>query len=72
MSGKILKKICKCENCGNEAEMVITCSLEEVEEETQPPLETQPPRPAEKHQVKGHGVCSHCGNEADMWVDLEP
>lgn len=27
MTEKKLKKVCKCENCGNEAEMVITCFL---------------------------------------------
>jgi hypothetical protein len=25
---------------------------------------------AAAHQVKGTAVCSHCGNEADMWIDL--
>ena len=25
--GKVVKKVCKCENCGNESEMIITCSL---------------------------------------------
>ncbi len=28
-----LKEVCKCENCGNEAEMVVTCSLPDVEAE---------------------------------------
>lgn len=59
-----VKKVCKCENCGNEAEMMVTCSLESVEE-------APPKDPGHgKHRVKGTGVCSHCGNEADMWVDL--
>ena len=70
MPEKKFKKVCTCANCGNDAEMVITCSLEE--ETDQPPIETQPAKPAEKHLVKGHGTCSHCGNEADMWVDIEP
>ena len=26
---KQIKQVCKCENCGNEAEMVLTCTLEE-------------------------------------------
>lgn len=69
MTEKKLKKVCKCENCGNEAEMVITCSLEE--ESDRPPMETQPHKPSETHRVRGHGVCTHCGNEADMWIDLE-
>ena len=70
MTERKLKNVCKCENCGNEAEMVITCSLEE--ETHQPSLDTQTDKPAGRHRVKGHGVCSHCGNEADMWVELEP
>jgi hypothetical protein len=32
MAEKKFKQVCKCENCGNEAEMMITCSLEEHEE----------------------------------------
>lgn len=69
MSEKMMKKVCKCENCGNEAEMVITCQLEE--ETAPPPIARQSAVPPEKHQTRGLGVCSHCGNEADMWVDLE-
>jgi hypothetical protein len=68
MSEKKVKQVCKCENCGNESEMVITCSLEEdIRSSTKPPDAT----PVEKIRAKGHGVCTHCGNEADMWVDLE-
>jgi transcription elongation factor Elf1 len=68
MSEKKVKQVCKCENCGNESEMVITCSLEEeIRSSTKPPVVT----PVEKIRAKGHGVCTHCGNEADMWVDLE-
>ena len=26
---KTVKKVCQCENCGNESEMIITCSLPE-------------------------------------------
>ena len=29
---KKFKQVCKCENCGNGAEMELTCSLVEVEE----------------------------------------
>ncbi len=70
MVEKKIKQVCKCENCGNEAEMVVTCTLEEEElpsSDKAPVVE-----PVEKKHVKGHGVCSHCGNEADMWVDLDP
>lgn len=66
---KTLKRVCKCEKCGNEAEMVVTCSL--VEEESAVPAELK--ADSEKHhhhRVKGTGTCSHCGNEADMWIDL--
>jgi ribosomal protein S14 len=66
MAEKKFKQVCKCENCGNEAEMMITCSLEEHINEH---AETSAP-PAKKSKTKGHAVCSHCGNEADMWVDL--
>lgn len=61
------KKVCKCENCGNEAEMVVTCSLEETPETTAAPANEPSPEP---HRAKGRGVCAHCGNEADMWIDL--
>lgn len=58
-------KICKCENCGNEAEMVVTCSLD-TEQSASPAAEA----PQQK-KVKGTATCSHCGSEADMWIDLE-
>ncbi len=71
---KTVKKVCKCENCGNEAEMVVTCSLESA---TATPPEAEEaaesggaPHAHETHKVKGHGVCSHCGSEADIWVDI--
>lgn len=63
--GEVKKKqICKCENCGNEAEMVVTCTLEDVE-----PAKPADPKPASQ-KVKGTATCENCGNEADMWVDL--
>ena len=68
MTEKKFKKVCQCHNCGNEAEMMFTCTLAPEEEEVQ-----VPPTPAskqEKKKTKAHGVCSHCGNEADMWIDL--
>ncbi|MBW2407871.1 MAG: hypothetical protein JRF17_10915 [Deltaproteobacteria bacterium] len=67
MAEKKFKQVCKCENCGNEAEMMITCSLEEHKEEHKEP----PPTASEKKgKTKGHAVCTHCGGEADMWIDL--
>ena len=66
MAEKKIKQVCKCENCGNEAEMMITCSLEEHEEKPTGSSEASD----KKGKTKGHAVCSHCGNEADMWIDL--
>ncbi len=67
MGEKHFKQVCKCENCGNEAEMVVTCSLEG----SQPEGTAQPPKivPKEEGKTKGHAVCSHCGGEADIWLD---
>ena len=68
MAEKKFKQVCTCKNCGNEAEMMITCSLEPEEEI--PQVESKPDSKTIKKQTKGHSVCSHCGNEADMWLDL--
>ncbi len=58
--------VCKCEKCGNEAEMVVTCSLVEEKEDKK-----KAPKGSHSHKkVKGTGTCSHCGNEADMWIDV--
>lgn len=63
--GEIVKKqICKCDHCGNEAEMVITCSLPEAEKSSQINEKKV------SGKIKGSATCSHCGNEADMWLDL--
>jgi hypothetical protein len=60
------KKVCKCENCGNEAEMVVTCTLADAK-----PKQLSPSKDAEtSKKVMGTAVCSHCGNEADMWIDI--
>ena len=64
MSEKKFKKVCKCEHCGSEAEMMITCTLAEG-----PPQEAAPAVvPEVQGRSKGHSVCSHCGNEADIWL----
>jgi hypothetical protein len=68
MTEKKFKQVCACKNCGNEAEMMITCSLEPEEEI--PQVESKPDSKTNKKQIKGHSVCSHCGNEADIWLDL--
>lgn len=65
MAEIVKKEVCKCVNCGNEAEMVVTCSLPDEEPAAKPAG-----KKAEHHKVKGTGVCSHCGNEADMWIDI--
>ncbi|MDJ0912307.1 MAG: hypothetical protein QNI95_02000 [Desulfobacterales bacterium] len=68
---KKVKKVCECKNCGNEAEMTITCSLEDVTETVSGQPDTDKAAEHQPHQkVKGTGVCSHCGNESDMWIDL--
>jgi len=70
MTEKKFKQVCRCENCGNEAEMMITCSLEEHRDKTEKSaIQTRPEPTAESEKIKGHAVCSHCGNEADIWVD---
>jgi len=64
---QIIKQVCECKNCGNEAEMEITCSLVEADSATDA---TGEKTDSHAHRVKGSATCSHCGNEADMWVDL--
>ena len=70
MPEKKFKQVCKCENCGNEAEMMITCSLEEHTKEHDKEHMELSEAPEEKGKTKGHAVCTHCGGEADMWIDL--
>jgi len=66
MSEKKLKQVCKCEHCGSEAEMMITCTLEEdMPQEAAPAVV-----PEAQGKTKGHSVCRHCGNEADIWLDV--
>lgn len=67
MPEKTFKQVCECKNCGNEAEMVVTCSLPEHEGGQ---AAAEPHIVAEsKGKTKGHAVCSHCGGEADIWLD---
>jgi hypothetical protein len=65
MSEKKFKQVCQCEHCGSEAEMMITCTLEE----DLPPDAVPAVVPAGEGKTKGHAVCSHCGSEADIWLD---
>jgi hypothetical protein len=69
MPEKKFNKVCQCENCGNEAEMVFTCTIEETDDQSV--TKPQATESQQKHQMMGHGVCSHCGNEADMWIDID-
>lgn len=70
MSQVVKHQVCKCENCGNEAEMVVTCSLPDDAPPAAAANKSEPTSPPADQKVKGQATCSHCGNEADMWVDL--
>lgn len=68
---KKITRVCRCENCGNEAEMVVTCSLEDMDAEHSHDS-TEAPKPDKKagKKIKGNATCKNCGNEADMWIDV--
>jgi hypothetical protein len=66
MTEKTFRKVCECKNCGNEAEMMITCTLQA---ETPKTSQVQG-KDGKKAKTKEHAVCSHCGGEADIWLDL--
>jgi len=66
MAEKKFKHVCQCKNCGNEAEMVITCTLDEESEGAATPKVV----PQGEGKTEGHAVCSHCGGEADIWLDV--
>ena len=71
MPEKTFKQICHCEKCGSEAEMQITCTLEGDEEVVMPDKsKTTTEDAGEEKKVQGHGVCTQCGNEADIWVEV--
>ncbi len=73
MSEIVKREVCKCENCGNEAEMVVTCSLPDVEAVdgavSGSGSDSSPEKEFEK-RVMGTATCTNCGNEADMWIDI--
>lgn len=54
------REVCVCEKCGNEAEMIITCSYVTVESEGEGKLHKKETR-----------TCSVCGNEADIIIGME-
>lgn len=68
---KTFKQVCTCQNCGNEAEMIITCSLEPVEEAREAPVAPSGEPQSAKNQIPGQATCTHCGNEAEILVNLE-
>jgi hypothetical protein len=65
MPRKNFKHTCACINCGNEAEMMVTCTVDETPENTTPRVVAE-----KEGKTKGHAVCSHCGGEADIWLDI--
>jgi DNA-directed RNA polymerase subunit M/transcription elongation factor TFIIS len=68
---KTKKEKCTCKNCGNESEMTFTCSLADEEiSETSEEIDAKHLEHAHR-KMKGTAVCTHCGNEADMWIDLD-
>ncbi len=68
MTTKKIQKVCVCENCGNEAEMELTCTMPEDFEDA--PGDGNQKNVDKKVKVKGTGTCISCGNEADLWIDL--
>lgn len=74
MPEKTFKQICECVNCGNEAEMQVTCKLKDGQKVALPETADEEMKGDEipqKEKVQGRSVCSHCGNEADMWLEVE-
>ncbi len=71
MNEIVKKEVCKCKNCGNEAEMVVTCSLSNADAaENTPSASEKATAPGPEKRVMGTATCTHCGNESDMWIDL--
>ena len=67
---KTFKQVCTCENCGNEAEMIITCSLAPDEEASAAQVSHSVEENAAREQRPGQATCTHCGNEAEILVDI--
>jgi ribosomal protein S14 len=66
MAEKKFRHVCECKNCGNEAEMMVTCTLADAVAASAEPRVV----PREKAKAKGHAVCTRCGGEADIWLDV--
>ena len=56
-------EVCSCENCGNEAEMIVTCELVPGEDPVKKAAGVE-------KQEKRSFTCDSCGSEADMIIDL--
>jgi hypothetical protein len=67
---KSFKQVCTCEKCGNEAEMIITCTLAPDEEANVADRSHKVEEKTVREQRTGHATCTHCGNEADIIVDI--
>ncbi len=59
------KNECICENCGNEAEMIIVCDGDEEKKR-----ELIAEKKAKNEKVEAKMTCKNCGNEADLWIDV--
>ena len=67
---KTFKQVCTCQNCGNEAEMIVTCSLEPVEDPAKMQIATGSEPQSAQHKIPGQATCTHCGNEAEILIDM--
>jgi DNA-directed RNA polymerase subunit M/transcription elongation factor TFIIS len=71
MAQLVKKEVCRCVNCGNEAEMTFTCNLPETKHApADDARKGEAGQRAAKEKVRATGTCTHCGNEADMWIEL--
>ena len=68
---KTFKQVCTCENCGNEAEMIINCTLEPHEEAAAAHAAHTAAEKSTHKQRPGQATCTHCGNEAEILIDIQ-
>lgn len=66
---KTFRQVCTCEHCGNEAEMIVTCSLEPVEEDSRKEAAADKGAKQTHKKIPAHATCTHCGNEAEILID---
>ena len=67
---KTFKQVCTCQNCGNEAEMIVTCSLDSAEDTPRVQVAPSSKPQSAQHKIPGQATCTHCGNEAEILVDM--